>query len=128
MLMAAPFKGRVQPGPNYRQGRFQAHHPLPQRKHVRVIVLASKSRRLNIPAQSTADSADTIRRNRFAISRSAQHDSSLTVAPSHSFCHRSDKQGIVYRLDRIGAEVRDRVTEILQHFADLAFVLEPGMI
>src|SRR5687768_7964342 len=70
---------------------------------------ARQSRRLHVPAQAAAHAADSIRHNRLAITRSAEHDAALMRAAANRLGDGTNKARIIDRFGRVRAEVVDRM-------------------
>ena len=69
----------------------------PNDKHIRVIMLARKSRALFIPAKRATHSAHLVRRHRLAVAGTAENNSAIAFAFCHRFRRRPNEKRIVDR-------------------------------
>src|ERR1035437_1260741 len=126
--MPSALKERFQPNPDNLESGFKAHHPLAERKHIRVVVLPAQPRGVRIPAERAPDAFDAIGDHRLAVARAAQNNAAIEFAPRHRLGHRPNEERIIDWLLRMRPKIRDVVAEAFKELPYLVFVLEPGVV
>src|ERR1035437_5111408 len=126
--MPSALKERFQPNPDNLESGFKAHHPLAERKHIRVVVLPAQPRGVRIPAERAPDAFDAIGDHRLAVARAAQNNAAIEFAPRPRLGPRPHEERIIDRFLGMRPKIRDVVAETLKEIPDLVFVLEAGVV
>jgi hypothetical protein len=128
MLMPSAFERRFQPNLHNVQCRFQRHHSLAERNHVRVIVLPAKPRRIRVPTYRAANAFHAVRHNRLSVARAAQNNAALKLMPRHRLRYRPDEKWIIHGLFGMGPKIGDAMPAFLQKVSNLFFVKESSVV
>jgi 23S rRNA (cytosine1962-C5)-methyltransferase len=109
--VASPFERGVEPERQNLVRQPECDDASPHREHVRIIVCARQPRRIEIVAQSSADTVHFVGRDLFSLSTAAEDDTSIRAAVRDNLPDAKTDRGIVDRRLAVGAVVVHAVTE-----------------
>jgi len=110
------------------QGEIFRNHSLAERENVAVVVLPPQPGRLQIPTKRAADASHFVGDDRFAISRSAEHNATFTLPSRHRFRRGTDEERIVDWVRAERPKITDFVPERSQKCLYFFFVLKSSVI
>lgn len=126
--MSSALKRRVQPHADNFKRSAETDHSLSDGNDIGVVVLPSKPRGLDVPAQRATDAFYPIGRYRFAVAGAAQHKTAFKFAARDGLRHGPNEPRIIHRFCRMRAEIRYVVPQVLEQFLDFFLVSESGVI
>ncbi len=126
--MPPPLEFRFEPNFYNLQSQIERDHALAEGDHIRVVVLAGKTRRLRVPAERAANTTHLVRADGFAIAGAPKNDAPGDVPARNRFGCRSDKQRVIDGVRAVGAEIHGIMSHINKEFFDGFLVGVPCVI
>ncbi len=126
--MASTFERSAEERGDDLLGEADPDDPSTEAQHVRVVVLACHTRRVQVVAQRSADAMHLVGGQLLALSASAEHDAEIGVAVANRAADACADRGVVDRVGGIGALVVDLVAQTTEKADKVLFELESGVI
>jgi 23S rRNA (cytosine1962-C5)-methyltransferase len=117
-----------QPYPDDFIRQTERDDPAAHREHVRIIVLAGQSRRIEVVAQSRADPGHLVRGNLLSLAASAEHDAAIGRARGDGARHRQADRRVVDRFLAVRSMVVDAVAEPRERLFEMLLQHETGVV
>ena len=126
--VASAFERRRQPNAHNGKSSFLRDRAFAEGEHIRVVMLARKTRDLFIPAKGASDPAHFVRRDRLAVTRAAKNNSTFAFSIRDCFRGRPNEERVIDRFITIRAEILHLMSELAEQFLYFLLVVEAGVI
>jgi hypothetical protein len=127
-LVPSTFEWRGQPECQDFIGQTKRDNATAHREHVRVVVQAGQSCRVQVVAQRGSDTCDLVGRNLLSLSAATEHDSTIGSAVDDGSANADANGGIVDSFFALGSVIVDGVAKSIERPFQMLFQPEPGVI